>query len=109
MIASIWSFALGCVTFLWGVASLYAPIRLTAKANGGFVADPSRAIVAIVPVAIMTLVAGYLTWYASKTAAKASPGNKSISRGLGFSGLALCLIGLAIALFISYFSYFAYL
>ena len=29
MIASIWSFALGCVAFAWGMASIFLPIKMT--------------------------------------------------------------------------------
>jgi hypothetical protein len=103
MIASIWSFALGCVAFLWGMASIFLPITMTRTLDGGYEIDPSRAVVAIVPVVIMTLAAACLTWYAVKNAAGGAPGRKfSSSRGLSFSGLALSLIGLAIALSFSY-------
>jgi hypothetical protein len=103
MTASIWSFALGCVAFLWGYASIFLPTTLNATPDGGNEIDPSRAMVAIIPVAIMTLVAGYLAWYARRGAAKAPSSAKiNIARGLRSSGLALSLIGLAIALSFSY-------
>lgn len=103
MIASIWSFALGCVAFLWGMAGIFLPIRFQATLDGGNEIDPSRAMVAIIPVAIVTLAVGYLTWHAARSTAKELPGVKARAfRGLGFSGLALSLIGLAIALSFSY-------
>lgn len=103
MITSIWAFALGCVAFAWGMASIFSPIKMIRALDGGYEVDPSRAMVAIVPVALMTLAAAFLAWHAVRSAKEGAPSRtSSFSRGLSYSGLALSLIGLAIALSFSY-------
>lgn len=97
MIAAIWSFALGWVALFWGVASIFLPLRLIRTPNG-MELDSSGAMIAITPVAVVTLAVAGLSWYAVKHA-KAPPEWKvGVSRGLGSSGFALSLIGLVIAI-----------
>jgi hypothetical protein len=99
MTAAIWSFLLGWFSLTWGIASVFLPVRLV-RSLDGFTADPSRAMVAVIPTAITVLVVGGLVWYVVKRVKE--PGWKaSVSRGLGFSGLALSLIGLTVAVLFS--------
>ncbi|MDH5824678.1 hypothetical protein QFW77_17035 [Luteimonas sp. RD2P54] len=96
MTSAIWSFLLGWAALSWGMASIYLPVRVAETLNG-LETDPSRAVVAIVPVAVMTLVVGWLTRSALKRVETSSGWETGVSRGLGFSGLALSVIGLFVA------------
>lgn len=97
MVAAIWSFALGWVALFWGGASIFLPWRLI-RTPDGMEFDSSRVVVAIVPVAVVTLVVAGLSWYVVKHV-KAPPEWKvSVARGLSSSGFALSLIGLVIAI-----------
>jgi hypothetical protein len=97
MTAAIWSFALGWLALTWGAVSIFRPREVHATLNGNIVETSSGSMAGVVPVVIITLVIAGLCWHIVKRV-KAPPEWKvGLSRGLGFSGFALSLIGLVLA------------